>query len=161
MFITYVVIAIIGIILGIFVFFLGLSLFGIYVKSAKADAEAEQGAISDADNVDNEEKKEYVPLDSEGIERRKKMFTPLPTLIGIEGAILFLFNIVMLILKFKIESFVEFYVLLAVDLGVGILATLINGIVMSSHVDDENSENSEEKVDNIENNSENGIDNLE
>lgn len=161
MFIAYVVIAIIGILLGVFVFFLGLSLFGIYVKSAKADVEAEQKAIDEGENEDSDEKKEYEPLDPEGIKRREKMFTPLPTLIGLEGAILFVFNIVMLILKFKIEAFVEFYVLLAVDLGVAILSTLINGIVMSRHVNDENDEKLEERVDNIENNSENSIDNLE
>lgn len=161
MFIAYVVIAIVGILLGAFVFFLGLSLFGIYMKSAKADIEAEQQSADELSDSENGEKREYVPVDPEGVKRREKLFTPLPTLLGIEGALIFAFNIVMLILKFKIENFVEFYILIAVDLGIAILATLLNGMVLSRHGDDQNDENLEEKIDNIENNSENGIDNLE
>lgn len=161
MFIAYVVIAIVGILLGTFVFFLGLSLFGIYMKSAKADIEAEQQSADELSDAEDGEKREYVPVDPEGVKRREKLFTPLPILLGIEGALIFAFNIVMLILKFKIENFVEFYILIAVDLGIAILATLLNGMVLSRHGDNQNDENLEEKIDNIENNSENGIDNLE
>lgn len=171
MFIAYVVIAIIGIILGIFVFFFGLALFGAYMKSAKEDlalstakteetqetenAEsventgAAESAISSERHEITEQKTELTEEELEGQKRRKKMFTALPTLLGIEGGLVFLFNLVMIFLKFKISNFVEFYVLLAVDAGVFLLSLLVNSLVMSKYNDEKDQKTIENGIDKI------------
>ena len=181
MVIAYVVFSVIGIILGTFVFFLGLALFGIYMKAAKEDIENEKqsdnplevsesdvavDSISNEANVKNDvsaetvtapiadntpsenlEKREITDKDLEGIKRREKIFSPLPTWLAIEGAILFIFHIVMLILKFKLKSFVDFYVLIAVDVGFAALATLVNSFVLSPKSVDKTAENPENTID--------------
>lgn len=163
MFIAYVVFAILGILLGIFVFFFGLALFGVYMKSAKADLETSRanGEIETEEKADDgerreivEEKRELTEEEIKGRERRKKMFTCLPTLLGVEGASLFIFNFVMIILKFKIQNFVEFYVLLAVDAGVILLSLLINSLALSKYKD-------EKDVEKEDKNTENGIDKID
>ncbi len=185
MVIAYVVFSVIGIILGTFVFFLGLALFGIYMKAAKEDIENEKHSDTEcanplevgesdvavdslaneanikndvlsetvtapiADNTPSEnlEKREITDKDLEGIKRREKIFSPLPTWLAIEGAILFIFHIVMLILKFKLKSFVDFYVLIAVDVGFAALATLVNSFVLSPKSVDKTAENPENTID--------------
>lgn len=171
MFIAYVVIAIIGILLGIFVFFLGLALFGAYMKSAKEDLQksietipenaSEESnpeiVVSDSSEIAEEpekheiveQKTELTEEELEGQNRRKKMFTSLPALLGVEGGIVFLFNLVMIFLKFKIKNFVEFYVLLAVDLGVFLISLLVNSLVMSKYNNEKDQKTTENGIDKI------------
>ena len=177
MFIAYVIIAIIGIILGIFVFFFGLALFGAYIKSAKEDLALSTAKVEETENAENvenaenaenaentvadesvisserheitEQKTELTEEELEGQKRRKKMFTALPTLLGIEGGLVFLFNLVMIFLKFKISNFVEFYVLLAVDAGVFLISLLVNSLVMSKYNEEKDQKTIENGIDKI------------
>lgn len=171
MFIAYVIIAIIGIILGIFVFFFGLALFGAYIKSAKEDLALSTAKVEETENAENvenaentvadesvisserheitEQKTELTEEELEGQKRRKKMFTALPALLGIEGGLVFLFNLVMIFLKFKISNFVEFYVLLAVDAGVFLISLLVNSLVMSKYNDEKDQKTIENGIDKI------------
>lgn len=167
MVIAFVVFAVIGIFVGALLFFYGLALFNSYILSAKTlsvnniskDSENKDGVESVSEEVNvsersNKEEKsetanlqniesEYNADDPEIIEKRKKLFTPLPYLLLVQGVILFVFNAVMIVLKFRFPKIMEFYILLAINIGFLLLSLFVNACVMARKSDDD-----ETKVDN-------------
>lgn len=167
MFIAFVIFAVIGIFVGALLFFYGLALFNSYIGSAKnlginnisEDSENKDDAVivseevnitegsnkeeeSVRENLQNAES-EYNAVDPDIIEKRKKLFTPLPYLLLVQGVILFVFNAVMIVLKFHYPKIMEFYVLLAINIGFLLLSVFVNACVMARKSDDD-----ETKVDN-------------
>lgn len=155
MFIAFQVFAVLGIIAGILIFFYGLALFNSYINSAKSLQNSKQ----EEDNTTSENVSENNTSDiqqaqceeptlaenstddnafnnSEDIALRKKIFTPLPYFLLIEGVILFVFNIVMLVMKFHYPKMMEFYVLLPINIGFILLSVFVDAMVMTRKSDD-------------------------
>lgn len=165
--IAFVVFAVIGIFVGALLFFYGLALFNSYIVSAKTlcvsnnsensenkdcvENVSEEVNVSEGLNKEEEYEtanlqnveSEYNAVDPDIIEKRKKLFTPLPYLLLVQGVILFVFNAVMIVLKFRFPKIMEFYILLAINVGFLLLSLFVNACVMARKSDDD-----ETKVDN-------------
>lgn len=154
MFIAFQVFAILGIFAGALIFFYGIALFNSYIHSAKSLlSNANDGENTKTENVSGEN--EEVDLDEKklnsadfddalSVEQRKKLFTPLPYFLAIEGVILFVFNALMFILKFYFPKMMEFYVLLPINVGYILLSIVVDAVLMSGKCSD----NRETKVEN-------------
>lgn len=174
MFIAFLIIAIIGILLGLLIFFYGLALFNTYINSAKKLAEEQKsnGEIDSATTLDNvssvenadtnntvedevisesaeSDKAEHSEIEQENIKKRSKIFSPLPYFLAIEGAILFIFNVIMFMLKFYYPKFMEFYILAPVNVAFILVSVFIDAIVMSRKDEENNEVKSDNNIDKI------------
>lgn len=169
MFIAFLVIAVLGIFAGALIFFYGTALFNTYVSSAKKlieeqkasnvesndgsadadggsqDAQVDENQTSESDEMENSELNSH-----ENVEARKKLFSPLPYLMIIEGVILFVFNAVMFALKFYFPKMMEFYVLLPISIGFILLSILVDALVLSFGKGDNSETNFENNIDKTE-----------
>lgn len=169
MFYAFLVIAGLGIFAGALIFFYGTALFNTYVTSAKkliekqraVDAvESETVDEANVENTETQEKQsddlhvnEENPIDlnsNENIEARKKLFSPLPYLMVIEGVILFVFNAIMFALKFYFPKLMEFYVLLPINIGFILLSIVVDALVLSFKKGDNSETNFENNIDKTE-----------
>lgn len=154
----FVIIAVIGILIGAFGFCLGLAL--LVNDNKRIDALVKE-CLKDED--DSEEPRE---LTEEDFAKRKRLEevtkrSPLSFLFVGEGALLFLVSVLLLVLKVAIPSMaLPWYGMLVIVLGIPLLSILVNGFSMMGFnpieaeetVEDlgceveENSDNAEESV---------------